>query len=66
VFQFLGLDYIPNPPRGCSYFYCYDSVNKFVEENQLKGIVRGHECKEDVGCLILPVIYFGFSMMLHI
>jgi diadenosine tetraphosphatase ApaH/serine/threonine PP2A family protein phosphatase len=45
--EFLGLDYIPNPPRGCSYFYCYDSVNKFVEENQLKGIVRGHECKED-------------------
>ena len=48
MFQFLELDYIPNPPRGCSYFYCYDSVNKFIEENQLNGIVRGHECKEDV------------------
>ncbi|XP_062518008.1 uncharacterized protein LOC134193213 isoform X2 [Corticium candelabrum] len=48
--EFLELDYLPNPPRGCSYFYCYDSIRNFVDQNCLNGIVRGHECKEDGVC----------------
>ena len=47
--QFLELDFLPNPPRGCSYFYGYAALKPFLESQQLLGIIRAHQCKEEVG-----------------
>ena len=47
--QFLELDFLPNPPRGCSYFYGYSALKPFLESQQLLGIIRAHQCKEEVG-----------------
>ena len=45
--QFLELDFMPNPPRGCSYFYGNAAIQPFLQENNFLGIVRAHQCKED-------------------
>ena len=33
----------PNVMRGCSYFYGKIQAKKFLKENKLKMIIRGHE-----------------------
>ncbi|KAL5504839.1 hypothetical protein ACEPAH_7502 [Sanghuangporus vaninii] len=38
--------FIPNPARGCSYFYTYEAVCNFLERNGLLGIIRGHEVQQ--------------------
>ena len=38
---------MPNPPRGCSYFYGSAAIVPFLVDNDLMGIVRAHQCKED-------------------
>ena len=45
--QFLELDFMPNPPRGCSYLYGHGAVEPFLKENNLVGIIRAHQCKEE-------------------
>lgn len=45
--QFLQLDFMPNPPRGCSYFFGNAAIEPFLKNNKLLGIVRAHQCKED-------------------
>lgn len=45
--EFLELDWLPNPIRGCSYFYGFDSLVKFLDRNNLSFIVRAHECFEE-------------------
>lgn len=37
-----------NSTRGCSYYYSYAAVNKFLTENQLLSVVRAHEA-QDIG-----------------
>lgn len=37
--------FIPNQVRGCSYFYTFDSVNKFLQKNSLLSIIRAHEAQ---------------------
>lgn len=39
--------YIPNKNRRCSYFYSYTAVKRFLEQNNLWCIVRGHEVQEN-------------------
>ncbi|KAA8491789.1 Calcineurin subunit A [Porphyridium purpureum] len=41
--EFLEIDFLPNPVRGCSYFYGYDLVKRFLEKHELVGIIRGHQ-----------------------
>lgn len=63
--DFLELDYLPNPPRGCSYFYGYAALKPFLEENCLLGVIRAHQCKEegvsyaftDNRCSVFPFPY---------
>lgn len=38
---------MPNPPRGCSYFYGNAAIEPFLRENGFLGIIRAHQCKED-------------------
>ena len=38
---------MPNPPRGCSYFYGYAAVYPFLKANNLLGLIRAHQCKEE-------------------
>ncbi|EJD07740.1 Metallo-dependent phosphatase [Fomitiporia mediterranea MF3/22] len=38
--------FLPNPARGCSYFYTYEAVCNFLERNALLGIIRGHEVQQ--------------------
>jgi len=47
LLQFLELDFMPNPPRGCSYFYGSAAIVPFLVANDLMGIVRAHQCKEE-------------------
>ena len=46
--QFLELDFMPNPPRGCSHLFGYAAIKPFLDENNLIGIIRAHQCKEEV------------------
>lgn len=45
--EFMELDYLPNPPRGCSCFFGYAAIAPLLKECQLLGIVRAHQCKEE-------------------
>ena len=38
---------MPNPPRGCSKFYGHAAIEPFLRDNQLLGIIRAHQCKEE-------------------
>ncbi|KAH8109956.1 Metallo-dependent phosphatase [Phellopilus nigrolimitatus] len=38
--------FVPNPARGCSYFYTYEAACNFLERNSLLGIIRGHEVQQ--------------------
>jgi len=35
-----------NSTRGCSYYFTYDAVIKFLERNGLLGVIRGHEAQD--------------------
>ncbi|KAI0300575.1 Metallo-dependent phosphatase [Multifurca ochricompacta] len=35
-----------NTTRGCSYYFTYDAVIKFLERNELLGVIRGHEAQD--------------------
>ncbi|KAI5122876.1 hypothetical protein M0805_003328 [Coniferiporia weirii] len=39
--------FLPNPARGCSYFYTYEAACNFLERNGLLGIIRGHEVQQE-------------------
>ncbi|KNC75321.1 hypothetical protein SARC_12151 [Sphaeroforma arctica JP610] len=45
--EFLELDYLPNPPRGCSVFFAYDAIKTFLDTNQVDGIIRAHQVVQD-------------------
>ena len=47
IVQFLELDFMPNPPRGCSYLYGHAAIEPFLKANDLIGIIRAHQCKEE-------------------
>lgn len=44
--EFLELDYLPNPPRGCSHLFGYQAIADFLTTSKITGIVRAHQCKE--------------------
>jgi len=35
-----------NTTRGCSYYFTYEAVIKFLERNGLLGVIRGHEAQD--------------------
>ncbi|KAI0260731.1 Metallo-dependent phosphatase [Gloeopeniophorella convolvens] len=35
-----------NNTRGCSFYFTYDAVIKFLERNDLLGVIRGHEAQD--------------------
>lgn len=39
-------DFIPNQTRGCGYFYSYNAVCKFLQENNLLSMIRAHEAQD--------------------
>jgi serine/threonine-protein phosphatase 2B catalytic subunit len=41
--DFLSIDYLPNPARGCSYRYGFKALVSFLAVNKLVAIVRAHE-----------------------
>ena len=44
----MALDFFPNPPRGCSCFYGYGALAPLLKECNLLGVIRAHQCKEEV------------------
>lgn len=38
--------FLPNTVRGCSYYYTYEAVCKFLKDNNLLTMIRGHEAQE--------------------
>mmetsp|Transcript_9224 Transcript_9224/g.10625 ORF Transcript_9224/g.10625 Transcript_9224/m.10625 type:complete len:1245 (-) Transcript_9224:145-3879(-) len=45
--EFLSIDFLPNPVRGCSYRYGYRALIQFLAINGLVGIIRAHEVQEE-------------------
>merc|ERR1711917_33792 len=39
-------DFIPNQTRGCGYFYSFNAVCKFLQENNLLSMIRAHEAQD--------------------
>lgn len=37
--------FVPNQVRGCSYFYTFECVNRFLQKNQLLSVIRAHEAQ---------------------
>ncbi|KAI0281767.1 Metallo-dependent phosphatase-like protein [Russula aff. rugulosa BPL654] len=35
-----------NTTRGCSFYYTYEAVIKFLQRNDLLGVIRGHEAQD--------------------
>eukprot|EP00924_Labyrinthula_sp_SR-Ha-C_P016074 snap_masked-scaffold_4-processed-gene-18.28-mRNA-1 protein AED:0.34 eAED:0.35 QI:0/-1/0/1/-1/1/1/0/1166 len=44
--DFMSVDYLPNPVRGCSYRYGFRALLEFQIKNNLAGILRAHEVQE--------------------
>lgn len=42
-----NVDFVKNSARGCSYFYTYSAVCKFLKRNKLLSIIRAHEAQKD-------------------
>ena len=38
--------FLNNSARGCSYYYTYNAVAKFLQANQLCSIIRAHEAQD--------------------
>ena len=47
VSEFLSMDYLPNPARGCSFRYGFRAIVQFLAINGLAGIIRAHEVQEE-------------------
>lgn len=45
--EFLSIDFLPNPVRGCSYRYGYRALIQFLAVNGLCGLIRAHEVQEE-------------------
>ncbi|CCA68662.1 related to calcineurin catalytic subunit [Serendipita indica DSM 11827] len=39
--------FLENSVRGCSYYYSYEAVCKFLKANGLSSIIRGHEAQKE-------------------
>lgn len=37
--------FLPNQVRGCSFYYTFDCVNKFLQKNSLLSVIRAHEAQ---------------------
>lgn len=60
-YEFNNIDlFVVNKRRRCSFLYCKQAVTKFLKENGLKLIVRGHEVQSE-GYNILPEVITIFS-----
>jgi serine/threonine-protein phosphatase 2B catalytic subunit len=42
-----GIDFMRNSARGCSYFYTYEAVCKFLKRNKLLSVIRAHEAQKE-------------------
>lgn len=40
-------DFVSNQARGCSFYYTYDAVCKFLKKNKLLSVIRGHEAQKE-------------------
>ncbi|ELP93223.1 serine/threonine protein phosphatase 2B catalytic subunit A1, putative [Entamoeba invadens IP1] len=46
--DWFDVNYLPNKSRECSYFYGYNAVVNFLQDNDLRAIIRAHECVDGV------------------
>lgn len=45
--DFLSIDFVSNPARGCSFRYGYSAIVKFLATNRLVAIIRAHEVMQE-------------------
>lgn len=45
--EFLRVEFRPNYERGCSYYFGYRAVRRFLDENGLLCLVRAHQVQEE-------------------
>ena len=43
----VGIQFVPNTTRGCSFFFGHGAVKEFLERNQLLSVLRAHEAQLD-------------------
>ncbi|ELP93203.1 calcineurin catalytic subunit A, putative, partial [Entamoeba invadens IP1] len=46
--DWFDVNYLPNESRECSYYYGYNAVRSFLMNNDLRAIIRAHECVDGV------------------
>jgi serine/threonine-protein phosphatase 2B catalytic subunit len=59
-----SLEFVQNEARGCSVYYTYAGVTKFLRNNRLRCIVRGHEVKQGGHSIYLS--YNGFPSVITV
>lgn len=45
--EFISLEWLPNPTRGCSHCFGYKAVHDFLNRNSIVSLVRAHEVQEN-------------------
>ncbi len=43
----MDVKFTPNSTRGCSYFFGYAGVCKFLDDNKLLSVIRAHEAEDE-------------------
>ncbi|ELP93067.1 serine/threonine protein phosphatase 2B catalytic subunit gamma isoform, putative [Entamoeba invadens IP1] len=46
--DWFDVTYLHNDSRDCSYFYGYEAIVTFLENNDLRALIRAHECVDGV------------------
>jgi diadenosine tetraphosphatase ApaH/serine/threonine PP2A family protein phosphatase len=44
--EWLEVEFVENPYRGCGQVYGYAAINRFLRDNELTMIVRAHEVSQ--------------------
>jgi len=58
-------DFIGNAARGCSYYYTYEAVCKFLKRNKLLSVIRGHEAQKE-GYRMYKKTPYGFPSVITV
>lgn len=53
--EFLNAEWKPNYERGCSYYFGYKAIRRFLDENDLLCLVRAHQVCEQPEQAYIPV-----------
>ena len=65
--DWFDVDFLDNTVRNCSFFFGYKSVLRFLQNNNLRAIIRAHECVDGISLYDYehedgsPLVFTAFS-----